>query len=58
MLAVIVSGVSQPTEESLDRDPGILTLAVSVLRSLRLAADAAFMRRCERVREAGFDPAA
>ena len=58
MLAVIASNLSAPAEDSLDRDPGILTLAAAILRSLRSGSAAAFARRCDRVREAGFDPAA
>lgn len=58
MLAVIASNLTAPAEEAVDRDPGILTLAAAILRSLRRGGGAAFARRCDRVREAGFDPAA
>jgi len=58
MLAVIVSNVAAPEEEAVDRDPGILTLASAIVRGIRRSSAAAFARRCERVREAGFDPAA
>ncbi|WP_430912993.1 hypothetical protein [Methylobacterium sp. sgz302541] len=58
MLAVIASNVAAPAEEAADRDPGILTLAAAVVRAVRRGSAAAFARRCERAREAGFDPAA
>ncbi|WP_194075089.1 hypothetical protein [Methylobacterium durans] len=57
MLAVLVSNIADPVEEPLDRDPGFLTLAVSILRSLRRGHDAAFARRCAQARGNGFGAA-
>lgn len=58
MLAVIASNVPAPEQETVDRDPGILTLASALVRVIRRGSAAAFARRVDRVREAGFDPAA
>ena len=35
MLAVLVSNISRPVEEPLDRDPGVLTLAAAIVRAVR-----------------------
>ncbi|MDR7036797.1 MULTISPECIES: hypothetical protein [Methylobacterium] len=57
MLAVLVSNIARPVEEPLDRDPGFLTLAASILRALRRGHEAAFARRCAQARGHRFDAA-
>ncbi|MGU3540301.1 hypothetical protein [Methylobacterium sp. A54F] len=54
MLAVIATHITQPAEESVDRDPGILTLAALVTRSLRRSVGTAFARRCDQARRTTF----
>jgi hypothetical protein len=47
MLALITSRLAAPADEPIDRDPGIITLAASLLRAVTRRHDAAFQRRCE-----------
>jgi hypothetical protein len=54
MLTVLVSNIANPVEEPLDRDPGVLTLAATIVRAIRRGHDAAFSRRCEKARATGF----
>ncbi|GJE45248.1 hypothetical protein [Methylobacterium soli] len=54
MLTVLVSNIAEPLEEPLDRDPGVLTLAATLLRAIRRGHEAAFARRCEKARATGF----
>jgi hypothetical protein len=53
MLALITSRIPGPVAETVDRDPGILTLAITVARALRSGAEAAFARRCALARAVG-----
>ncbi|GEP05021.1 hypothetical protein [Methylobacterium oxalidis] len=57
MLAVLVSNISRPVEEPLDRDPGVLTLAAAIVRAVRREHEAAFARRCAQARSSGVDAA-
>ncbi|MCJ2047954.1 hypothetical protein MKK58_25940 [Methylobacterium sp. J-078] len=47
MLALITSRLAAPVDEPIDRDPGIITLAASLLRAVTRRHDAAFQRRCD-----------
>ncbi|WP_204262709.1 hypothetical protein [Methylobacterium sp. BTF04] len=47
MLAFLVSNLPRPADEPLDRDPGVITLAATVLRAIGRQHDAAFQRRCD-----------
>ncbi|WP_200941009.1 hypothetical protein [Methylobacterium sp. Leaf113] len=47
MLSLITARLSAPVDEPIDRDPGIITLAASILRMMGRRHDAAFQRRCE-----------
>lgn len=53
MLALITSRIPGPVEETLDRDPGIFTLAFAVVRALRSGAQAALARHCALARDLG-----
>lgn len=53
MLALIASRIPGPAEEAVDRDPGIITLALTIARALRRGAGTAFERRCALARAAG-----
>ncbi len=53
MLALITSRIPGPVTETVDRDPGILTLVFVCARALRSGTEAAFARRCELARAAG-----
>jgi hypothetical protein len=53
MLALIATRVPQPAEESAVRDPGFLTLAITLVRILRREAGAAFLRHGELLLRAG-----
>jgi hypothetical protein len=53
MLALITSRIPGPVAETADRDPGILTLIITVARALRSGAEAAFARRCALARAVG-----
>jgi hypothetical protein len=53
MLALIATRVPQPAEESAVRDPGFLTLAIAVVRAVRVQAAVAFARHCELLAETG-----
>lgn len=46
MLALIASRLQVPVEEPIDRDPGLITLAASVLRIVTRAYEAGFRRQC------------
>lgn len=50
MLALIASSFSTHRDEPLDRDPGIVTLAATILRALRRGHADAFRRRCDLVK--------
>lgn len=47
MLAFLVSNMPRPIDESVDRDPGVITLAATLLRALNRRHEAAFQRRCD-----------
>jgi hypothetical protein len=47
MLALIASRLAAPVDEPIDRDPGIITLAASLLRAVTHRNEAAFQRRCD-----------
>ncbi|WP_187272996.1 hypothetical protein [Methylobacterium sp. WL69] len=47
MLAIFATNRPAQTEEPIDRDPGIITLAAAMLRALNRHTDAAFRRRCD-----------
>ncbi|SFG53852.1 hypothetical protein [Methylobacterium gossipiicola] len=47
MLALLVSNLPAPVDEPVDRDPGIITLAGTVLRAIGRERNAAFRRRCD-----------
>lgn len=47
MLAFLASQLRNPLEEPVDRDPGVITLAATVLRALGRQHQAAFQRRCD-----------
>ncbi|MBX9930765.1 MAG: hypothetical protein K2Y56_04390 [Methylobacterium sp.] len=47
MLALITPGLGTPADEPIDRDPGIITLAASLLRAVSRHREAAFQRRCD-----------
>ncbi|MCJ2035113.1 hypothetical protein [Methylobacterium sp. J-068] len=47
MLALITSRLAAPVDEPIDRDPGIITLAASMLRAVSRRHGAAFQRRCD-----------
>lgn len=53
MLAFIASRVPAPAQETADRDPGFLTLAFSMLRTVRREASTAFARHCDLMAQAG-----
>ena len=53
MLALIASRISGPVVETPDRDPGILTLAFTLARTLRRGAGVVFARRRAPARDAG-----
>ncbi len=46
MLALIASRLQAPVEEPIDRDPGFITLAASVLRIVTRTYEAGFRRQC------------
>ena len=47
MLAILTANISAQADEPIDRDPGIITLAASLLRAVTRRHDAAFQRRCD-----------
>ena len=47
MLSLITSRLGAPADEPVDRDPGIITLAASLLRAVSRGREAAFQRRCD-----------
>ncbi|MCJ2083624.1 hypothetical protein [Methylobacterium sp. J-090] len=47
MLAFLTANLPAQAEEPIDRDPGIITLAATMLRALTRQTDAAFRRRCD-----------
>ena len=47
MLSLITARLAAPVDEPIDRDPGIITLAASLLRIMTRRHDAAFQRRCD-----------
>lgn len=51
MLALIASRLRNPIEEPIDRDPGFLTLAASVLRVVTRTYEAGFRRQCALIAE-------
>ncbi len=53
MLALITSRIPGPVTETVDRDPGFLTLLFACARALRTGTEAAFERRCALARAAG-----
>ena len=53
MLAFIASRVPHPLEETVDRDPGALTLAFALARIVRREAKLAFARHCDLLARAG-----
>ena len=53
MLSVLTARIPIYADEPRDRDPGIFTLAFSVVRTLRREARNAFERRCEKARGTG-----
>lgn len=46
MLSLIASRIPGPATESVDRDPGIITLVLALARAVRTGSEAAFARRC------------
>lgn len=53
MLALISSRIPGPVTETVDRDPGILTLMFACARAVRSGAEVAFARRCALARAIG-----
>ena len=47
MLSLITARLAAPVDEPIDHDPGIITLAASLLRIVTRRHDAAFQRRCD-----------
>ncbi|WP_191969976.1 hypothetical protein [Methylobacterium planeticum] len=54
MLTALVSSLAKPVDEPLDRDPGVLTLAASIVRAIRRGHASAFARRCDKARAVDF----
>ncbi|GJD35504.1 hypothetical protein [Methylobacterium aerolatum] len=53
MLALIATQTPTPAEEAADRDPGFLTLAISLIRAARHHLNYAFACHCDLMAKAG-----
>ncbi len=53
MLALIATRTPTPAEEVADRDPGFVTLAISMIRVMRRQLNYAFACHCELMAKAG-----
>ena len=53
MLALIASRVPSPVEESAIRDPGFLTLFITLVQTVRRETSAAVNRHCDLIARSG-----